>query len=190
MKPCPEKLQIALLAMGHLEADAAERLRAHIGCCAGCREYLKEIADVSELLEKAPPVAEVEAGSAFHEQLVRRIQADAQQPRFSGIVDFISRFVAQHHVATVAAAFAAIVLVMVVSRKDEVQVAQRMPNPPSIAAAAHPQTQSAQTYSAYRHAASVSPEVLDELLAKQALKSMTSSEMLSLSSLSRFASDN
>ena len=49
MKPCSSnRMSLALLALGELDAPRAAALRTHIQTCEGCRGYLAEMSTITE----------------------------------------------------------------------------------------------------------------------------------------------
>jgi predicted anti-sigma-YlaC factor YlaD len=80
MSACVTKRKaLALLAIDALDAREAATLRMHVAKCAGCREYLREIAQTTSRLQQAVAPASVEP-SPYFLQLVRSA-VPKEQPR-------------------------------------------------------------------------------------------------------------
>ena len=112
MKPCVKNKQaITLLAVNALGAEAADKLRQHLGTCPGCHRYWEEISKTcQEHLTAAEALPASPASPAFHQRLVQRInQSDAQPGSFS-VGELLRSWLATRQVALATAASALVLL--------------------------------------------------------------------------------
>src|ERR1700693_5522936 len=82
MKPCAQhKPLITWMSLGHLDADRARQLRAHLAICPACQEYSREMAALCQEHQRAADLLpEAPADAAFQRRLRDRIEADAARP--------------------------------------------------------------------------------------------------------------
>jgi hypothetical protein len=76
MKPCAQNRKlIAWLVSNALDARQTRQLQAHLETCEGCRRYLAEISNVTEMLTQTESNPEVQASEVFHQKLAGRLRA-------------------------------------------------------------------------------------------------------------------
>jgi hypothetical protein len=75
MKPCAKNRKlISWLAMDALDASSTRDLRAHLEKCAGCRQYLAEMRQVTDQLAAAEPISNLQASPSFHQTWLARME--------------------------------------------------------------------------------------------------------------------
>lgn len=167
MKPCRRnRKHITWLALGALNAQASQGLRAHIEQCAGCREYLDEISRVTHRLSGRDSLPQVQASDEFHERLLNTLRVD--QTEWLPVLQ-PARAIKQRlrmGLSLVGAAAAVLLLVSIFWR----HAATPRPSPlPVLADASSSKSGDlAPTVSNYQMVANQSLEKLDELLTRQA----------------------
>lgn len=168
MKPCAmNRKDIALLAMDALEIEREQELRAHLVGCDGCRDYLKEIANVAGTLRAAEPESGGHPSAAFHrnvmEALAARPSGSAGQRLLIQISSFLNGRLALPAVTAVA-------LVLVAWWATAPRFGKPAPVPVVARAVAAPELKAdlAPTISNYEIAVHQSLDKLDELLTAQA----------------------
>jgi hypothetical protein len=76
MKPCAQNRKlIAWLVSNALDARQTRQLQAHLETCEGCRRYLAEISNVTEMLVQTEADADVQPSEVFHQKLAGRLRA-------------------------------------------------------------------------------------------------------------------
>jgi len=76
MKPCAQNRKlIAWLASNALDARQTRQLQAHLETCEGCRRYLAEISNVTEMLVATESNPDVQASESFHRKLAGKLRA-------------------------------------------------------------------------------------------------------------------
>jgi len=167
MKPCFSKRQpIAWLALGELDARRAQELEAHIATCDGCRQYLAEMSGVRDRLTAQQTEPEIEAAVSFHRGLVSRLRAERSVPPWEILAAWLSSRLA---LPAVGVATAAILILCFVRRQPVVPPAVQVARPVAVPAAT---SDLSPTIANYQRAASHSFEDLDELLTRQASRSL------------------
>jgi anti-sigma factor RsiW len=190
MKPCPKNLKmIAWLAAGELDPAPAEKLRAHLGACRGCRDYFEEMANVVQNLYAASAAREFEVSPAFQRKLASKLQA-VERPSLFGI--FRERFwdapwAPRLAVASGAALLAALLALGVQRHLAGSPVKPELPvtvsNNPHAA-------ETAPTLAHFRKLASQSPAALDEYLDRQADQAPASAMIYRASTFAAAESSN
>lgn len=175
MKPCPNrKKEITWLALGELNADAAQLLRSHIETCPGCRSFWHEISDLQHDLRVVATPLSLELPPGFHRDTANRIRNEQKPSRTATIrwLETVCRFKEYGwRWQAGAAALVAIIIGLLTSRSlfekspepsswvstDNAPLSAALPAPTSLAR--------------YRNAAAESLDSLDSLLARQAIAS-------------------
>ena len=185
MKPCSQhKPHLAWLALDTLEAARAEKLRAHLELCPGCRQYWADICALSRDHQRAAEaLPDARAGEAFHRHLDRRIQAEAARPGLLRTFDRLWRGVDPMNLRFASAVAAVLVAALVMIWTSRPRPTAR-PADLAVTAALPHQTQSVAlpppTLLAYRVAPNRSPDALDDLVARQAAGSSFGAEALTI----------
>jgi anti-sigma factor RsiW len=73
---------LAWLALGLLEENPAQALRAHLASCAGCRAYLAEMERVAENVRAAEAPPDLEPSPFFHRRVRRALRPGPPRPAF------------------------------------------------------------------------------------------------------------
>ena len=168
MKPCSSnRMPLALLALGELDAPRAAELRAHIETCEECRGYLAEMSTITERLAAAEMTPDMQASESFHRGVVARLRAE---PSGSIWQTLAARFTARWlnwRVALPVVGAGALVIVML-------SIPVRHPTAPtalptSVQAVLPPDIKSdlPPTIANYQRVATRSLDELDELLTEQ-----------------------
>ena len=69
---------------GALEPAARRVIEAHLRTCAGCREEVAEMREVSGLFASLRPEQALEPGPAFYAGVMRQVRGRAAAPAFDG----------------------------------------------------------------------------------------------------------
>ena len=168
MNPCSRnRMPLALLALGELDANRAAALRTHIETCDGCRRYLAEISAVAEKVAGAEKTPDIQASESFHRGVVARLRAE---PSGSIWQTLAAPFIAARsnwRVALPVVGAAAVVIVM--SSIPARQPAAPPPARTGVQAVLPPDIKSdlPPTIANYQRIATRSLDELDELLTKQ-----------------------
>lgn len=185
MKPCSQNKQhLTWLALDALDAERAEKLRAHLEVCPGCRQYWADICAISRGHERlAEALPEARAGETFHRRLDRRIQAEAARPGLLRTLDALWRVVGPMNPRFTSAAAAVLVAASVVIWTSRPRPTA-LPADLAVTAPITHRTESVAlpppTLSAYRVAPNRSPDALDELVARQSAGSSPSGDARTL----------
>jgi len=168
MMPCSRnRMPLAMLALGELDAPRAAALRGHIETCDGCRHYLAEISAVAEKVAAAAMTPDIQASESFHRGVVARLRAE---PSGSIWQTLAAPFIAARlnwRVALPVVGVATVVIVMlsIPSRQPAApppeRTAVRAVMPPDIKSDLPP------TIANYQRIATRSLDELDELLTRQ-----------------------
>ena len=76
MKPCASNRKLIVWQTLHaLDAQQTRKLRAHLETCAGCRRYLAEISNVTEMLVQTEANPDIQASEVFHQKLAGSLRA-------------------------------------------------------------------------------------------------------------------
>src|SRR5580658_4177230 len=79
MKPCfGNRKQLALLAIGGLNDEREDTLRAHLEACPGCRAYLTEISRFAVKLKAIELPSEIRASDEFHRKTLALIESSGR----------------------------------------------------------------------------------------------------------------
>lgn len=70
------RMALAWLALGLLEENPAQALRAHVASCAGCHAYLAEIERVAENVRAAEAPPDIEPSPFFHRRVRRALRPE------------------------------------------------------------------------------------------------------------------
>ena len=145
MKPCLRKRKsLAWLAAGCLEQNKAEPLRAHLGQCAGCRDYFESLTSLAGQLR--PANLQVQPSPFLHRRVMGALRQEPSAP------------VLRWSMALPAVALAAVVLAFILPWRQKPAV----PVPATVPAA-----EMAPTLLNYQLVANQSLDQLDALLTRQ-----------------------
>jgi anti-sigma factor RsiW len=172
MKPCTKnKKLIAWLALNELDAAPAQELRAHLKTCPACGQYWREISAVCQAHSVAGGrLREVPASESFHHNLVRRIKQAGASPRSSLAGDLLMRWLVGWRVVLPAGVCILVLLGIYHGSGRRPDPPRHIPAAPVSGSGASGSGYLEPSLSWYGGAADVSPEALDEILAKQALR--------------------
>jgi hypothetical protein len=172
MKPCTKnKKLIAWLALDELDAAPAQELRAHLKTCSACGQYWREISAVCQAHSAAGArLREVPASEPFHHNLVRRIKQDGAPARSSPARELLMRWLAGWRVVLPAGLCVLVLLGIYHGSGRRPDAPRGLPATPVSGSGASGGGYLEPSLTWYGGAADISPEALDELLAKQALR--------------------
>jgi len=181
MKACEQnKKSLSLFAIGDLGADEARQLQSHIQTCPGCREYFREISNLTGDLKAAGAATpQFETSAAFHRAWSRRIMSEAQPGILADVFALPwLRGWNWSFVAPAAVAAMALTLVLLLPKHSH----QALPGQ-TRAVAAH--TDMAPTFAAYHALANRSLEALDRELTREAAALPAGQPIYAASSIAR-----
>jgi len=167
MKPCRKNRKlIAWLAINALDPKKERELRAHLETCPGCRLYLKEISGVAQHLQTAETRADIRAHESFHQNVLSSLRANpkARQAELAWLGRVLSWDLALPLIGGMTLVIVS--LTSFINRPGPSRSVQTMP--PAVSSTAKLDLDLQPTLSNYQMAANQSPDVLDELLTKQA----------------------
>jgi len=76
MKLCVQNRKLIVwLSLKSLDAGQERQLRSHLETCEGCRRYLAEISNVTEMLAATEPASDIQASESFHRKVAGRLRA-------------------------------------------------------------------------------------------------------------------
>jgi anti-sigma factor RsiW len=166
---------IAWLAVDALDADRARELRAHIETCEECRRYFTEISGITQNLSVAQIAPGIRASAAFHQQVVRSLQAEQRRPGWDALFAWLADW-------RVSVPAISTILVLLLAAFHHRHFEYPPANPVISTLASPPESQP--TLSNFLWEANRSPEALDALLTKQAAINPMSAPIYTASALS------
>ena len=188
MKTCPQNRKlIALLAIDAIEDREARILRSHLDSCDNCQRYFEELSLVARNLAAAEVPSEDPGSSAFHERLVRRLEAEESQSLWKRMVERL-RFIGgdwRSATAVIGASAAAIVMLLFISKPRKDLVSHIAPPTAPLAAAPAPSATFPSTLAGYELVANRSLDQLDEILTEQANRNPAPAPVYTPTALSR-----
>ena len=182
MTPCPKnKRSIAWMAAGVLETADAERLRAHLETCPGCRRYWESMSALSERLNSAQ-LPSAELTESFHRRIARKIQEHEKAAPF--FISAVQALWSERRLAAISLGIALAIATLVWLQsfyRDQDRASPQV----SIKKIGELPTEAAlpPTLGSYHRAADVSLENFDALLAKQITPKSSTVETFTVSSL-------
>ena len=196
MNPCSKHRQsITWMALGSLDEDSARELRLHLDACPACRDYSREVAAICQEHQAAAAVLpQGQAGESFHRQLRRRIEADAERPALTRILEAVFRLVGPRMLRATAATTVAAALLMA-GVWFWPHLARQASTTTTTTTAAQPASRpmaatDSPTLAHYRLVANASLDSLDDLLSRQAGGGSAPGPGFTLSALSRTVLEN
>jgi anti-sigma factor RsiW len=176
---------IALLAIGELNAPNASNLRSHIAACEGCRAYFESISTLTVELGASSPDSDAFATESFHRKAVAAVKASQEGSVFN---PFLRRF--QLSWAWPAAASVAViaitmfVLLSTSRTKDRPATAVAVSAVPASTAPKYPlQKSNPATFAAYEMIANDSLDKLDDVITREGIKNQAPAPAYTASSL-------
>jgi hypothetical protein len=186
MNPCPKNRKpIAWMASGDLEPRDAETLRRHFEHCPGCRQYARDMVEITRRLKNAGLPA-AEASETFHQKLVRGISHPQARPKLSVWAAVVQHFQA-HRGLGITAAAAVLALAAFWLRHPPQGHEDAVPPRGSFAVITVdvPMADASTRLATYRRAAEISLEHLDALLTRQVARGSARGETFTVSSWGR-----
>jgi len=168
MKPCAQNRKlIAWLASNALDARQTRQLQAHLETCEGCRRYLAEISNVTEMLVQTEADADVQASEVFHQKLAGRLRAAKPDSIGEILASYLRGTLLNWRVALPAiAAFVVIGVTVAIWRQPPVVPSPQIVST-QIAPASDADDDLAPTIANYQRVANQSLDKLDALLTRQ-----------------------
>ena len=184
MKPCAQNRKlIAWLASNALDAQQTRHLQAHLETCKGCRRYLAEISNVTEMLVATESNPDVQASEVFHQKLAGKLRA-AKPDSFGEILKAYFRGTLLNWRMSLPAIAALVVIGVTVA------IWRQPPDVPSspmagiqTASVSDADTDLAPTIANYQRVANQSLDKLDALLTKQGNRALPSMPIYTASTL-------
>lgn len=184
MKPCAKNRKlIAWLALGALEARKAAALRDHLACCAGCRRYWEETANVTERLAAAAPDSDLEASELFHHQVAEKLQLVESGSVSENLAAWLRRTIPIWRVALPTVAGLVIALLALHAPRHHPALSPPAPPTVQVVPASSSESELAPTIANYQMVASQSLEKLSELLTRQGNKPLPPAPIYTVSGL-------
>ena len=183
MKPCSQnRKRIAALVLGNLDTNSATALRGHLESCAGCRRYLDELARLTATLKAAEPDANIQATTAFHQQMVVKLKAEERPHALRMITELLWTPLLNWRVTLGVTAGITVVLgvLLILQRQPDVVL---MPRGPLATASQNPNANLQPTIANYQRVATQSLEKLDSLLTEQGKRNLPPAPIYTASTL-------
>jgi hypothetical protein len=167
MKACSKNQKpLALLALGAVDEQEAEVLRAHLRTCGGCREYWQEVSNVAENLSAAGLSPEVESSEVFHRKVAARIKREQPVSQLENVLALFRELFTSWRVAlSVLGAVCIVVTLLMAPHHHGISPTIPSHKPGTEVSS---ETNLAPSLANYQLAANQSLEQLDRLLTSQA----------------------
>jgi len=181
MKPCAENRKaLTWLTLNALEPKRADALRLHLATCPGCRQYADAMATLVREHERVAEVFPmVHRNTTLSAAVERRLQADADRPAIlRWLTDLRDDVLAlRPGVAFIGAAVMVVCAVIAwASLRSSSSSTQGLSASAPASQRLATESPSAPTLACYRVRSSRSPDVLDELLSRQAVRAVSGFE--------------
>lgn len=173
MKACLKNQKLlALLALGAVDDQEAEALRAHLWTCDGCRAYWQEISNLADKLAAAELAPEVESSESFHRKVAARIKAERPVSKWTDVLALFQAVFTDWRVALPVLGTACVIVALLMGpHRHRISPTTPSHNPGTQVSS---ETNLAPSIANYQLAANRSLEQLDRLLTQQASRAQSS----------------
>lgn len=184
MKPCATNRKlIAWLASNTLDEQQTRQLQAHLETCEGCRRYLAEISNVTEMLVATESNPDVQASESFHQKLAGRLRAAKPDSVGEILVAYLRGTLLNWRVALPAIAALVIIGVTIATWRHSPPVSSSPRAGIQTAPVSDAANDLAPTIANYQRVANQSLDKLDALLTRQGNQALPSMPVYTASTL-------
>ena len=184
MKPCAQNRKlIAWLASNALDARQTRQLQSHLETCEGCRRYLAEILNVTEMLVQTESNPDVQASEVFHQKLAGSLRASKPDSIGEILAAYFRGTLLNWRVALPAIAVLVVVGVTVAIWRQPPEVASSPRTGTQTASVSGADNDLAPTIANYQRVANQSLDQLDALLTRQGNRALPSMPIYTASTL-------
>jgi len=180
MKPCSKNRKlIAWLVLGSLETERAIPLRKHIETCAGCRNYLAGLTNLTATIKATEQKTDIQATAAFHQKVTARVKEGEQ----ASLREVLQGTLLNWRVALPAAVGLAVVFAVWLLSPQQPYAPSPTSSSATVTAATKFDSDLEPTIAYYRTVANQSLEQLDQLLNEQGSRNLPPAPIYTASAL-------